>query len=68
MILKLLHDNKRWRLYDDIVTIDYKSMEIGGKKEIHYSVVRRKGCDFNGKTSNLMYILNDEGKTIEKLN
>ena len=68
MILKILDDDKRWHLYDDIITFDYKVMEISGKKEVHYSVMRRRGFDFNGKTSNLMYILNDEGKTIEKLN
>jgi len=68
MILKLLSDDKRWNLYDDIINIDYKVMEISGKKEVHYSVMRRRGFDFNGSTKNLMYILNDDGKTIEKLN
>ena len=68
MILKLLSKDRRWFLYDDIITMDYKIMEVSGKKEVHYSVMRRRGFDFNGKTSNLMYILNDEGKTIEKLN
>ena len=68
MILKILDDGKRWHLYDDIINIDYKVMEISGNKEVHYSVMRRRGFDFNGKTRNLMYILNDEGKTIEKLN
>jgi len=68
MILKLLSDNKRWNLYDDIININYKVIEISGKNEVHYSVMRRRGFDFNGKTKNLMYILNDEGKTVEKLN
>ena len=68
MILKLLSKDKRWFLYDDIITMDYKVIEVSGKKEVHYSVMRRRGFDFNGSTSNLMYILNDEGKTIEKLN
>ncbi len=68
MILKTLDEGKRWHLYDDVHHVDFKIMEISGKKEVHYSVMRRRGFDFNGKTSNLMYILNDEGKTIEKLN
>ena len=68
MILKILDDNKRWYLYDDIITLDFKVMEISGTKEVHYNVIRRRGFDFNGSTKNLMYILNDEGKTIERLN
>ena len=68
MILKILDDNKRWHLYDDIINLDYKVMEISGKKEVYYSVMRRRGFDFNGSSKNLIYILNDEGKTIEKLN
>ena len=68
MILKILDDNKRWHLYDDIITFDYKIIEISGKKEAHYNCMRRRGFDFNGSTKNLVYVLNDEGKTIEKLN
>lgn len=69
MIIKTQTKDGYWHLYDDVINVDYKFTGTKpGETIVKYSVLRRRGFDFSGETNNPIYILNDEGKTIEKLN
>lgn len=68
MILKMQSKDHTWFLYDDIITLNYQISHILGKKpKVKYEVMRRRGFDFKGETEQTLYILNDDGKTIEKI-
>jgi len=66
MILKMKGEGGRWNFYDDIINFDYFKDSLD--KRIDYNVMRRRGFDFSGSTKETLYLLNDDGKTIEKIN
>ncbi len=70
MIVKIKSADNHWHLYDDAIDVSYEVIKpTEGKKQIvKYNVLRRRGFDFSGETDQTIYVLNDEGKTIERLN
>lgn len=66
MIVKLMDEELGWHFYDDVIDFTYNKDKA--KRRTYYKAMRRRGFDFEGSTIRALYLLNDEGKTIEKVN